>query len=98
MEKVLIVDDHLGVCKTLYDIVEEMGHEADYSQTLQEGLERIKSTDFDVVLLDVNMPDGSGLDLLPKIRAIDRSPEVIIITGKGDPDGAELALIELVEE
>jgi two-component system NtrC family response regulator len=38
------------------------------------------------------MPDGSGLDLLPEIRASAAAPEVIIITGFGDPDGAELAI------
>ncbi len=46
----------------------------------------------DIVFCDVRMPDGSGLDILPKIRVAGPAPEVIIITGYGDPDGAELAI------
>ena len=38
------------------------------------------------------MPDGNGLDLLPKIHELPSQPEVIIITGLGDPDGAEIAI------
>ena len=47
---------------------------------------------FDVVFLDVNLPDGSGLDVLPSIREAPSSPEVIILTGLGTADGAELAI------
>ncbi|RPJ33890.1 MAG: sigma-54-dependent Fis family transcriptional regulator, partial [Deltaproteobacteria bacterium] len=41
---------------------------------------------------DVQMPDGSGLEILPKIKATRSSPEIIVITGLGDPDEAELAI------
>jgi len=92
MGKVLIVDDNTGVCKTLHAIIEDMGHEVDYTQTLNEALKKTQFHVFDVVLLDVQMPDGNGLDFLPRIREMDNSPEVIIITGKGSPDGAELAI------
>jgi two-component system NtrC family response regulator len=44
------------------------------------------------VFLDVRLPDGSGLDILSKIRETSSSPEVIILTGFGDVDGAELAI------
>ncbi len=45
-----------------------------------------------MVFLDVRMPDGNGLEALPKIAETPAAPEVIIITGFGDPDGAELAM------
>ena len=51
-----------------------------------------QNLDADVVFLDVNLPDGNGLDILPALRDCASSPEVIIITGAGDPDGAELAI------
>jgi two-component system NtrC family response regulator len=47
---------------------------------------------FDVVFLDVRLPDGNGLEVLPKIDALPARPEVIIMTGYGDPNGAELAI------
>ena len=45
-----------------------------------------------VVFLDVRLPDGNGLDLLPRLNALPVAPEVIIMTGYGDPNGAELAI------
>lgn len=47
---------------------------------------------FDLVFLDVRMPDGNGLDLLPRIQGISNPPEVIIMTGYGESQGAELAI------
>ena len=38
------------------------------------------------------LPDGNGLDMLPRFNSLQDPPEVIILTGKGDPDGAELAM------
>jgi two-component system NtrC family response regulator len=92
MAHVLIIDDDEMICDMLSTMVRQMGHEVMCANTLQDGLQESSSGDFDVVFLDVRMPDGSGLDVLPRIREASSSPEVIIITGFGDPDGAELAI------
>jgi two-component system NtrC family response regulator len=59
---------------------------------LADGFNAISSNPIDVVFLDVNLPDGDGLSALPKFKASSSDPEVIIITGYGNPDGAELAI------
>ena len=59
---------------------------------LRDGLKKLQSEPFDIVFLDVRLPDGSGLDIMPKIKAARSSPEIIVITGLGDPDEAELAI------
>jgi len=92
MAKIFIIDDEASVCKLLGRMVEIKGHTASYRQNLREGLAEINATRYDVVFLDVQLPDGSGLDIIPRIRASVNSPEVIIMTGFGDPDGAELAI------
>jgi two-component system NtrC family response regulator len=92
MAKLLIVDDDPLVLDSLSQVAAKMGHEASCAATMGEALEKVRSESFDVVLCDVRMPDGSGLDILPEIRAASPPPEVIIITGFGDPDGAELAI------
>lgn len=92
MAKVLIIDDEIDICKMIILTIEKMGHDGDFSLRLGEGYDKVVSGGFDVILLDVNLPDGSGLDLLPKIVHLQNPPEVIIITGFGDPDGAELAI------
>ncbi len=92
MARVLIVDDDELIGEMLSVMVEDMGHSASSATTLKAGFEKASSDNFDVIFLDIRMPDGNGLDLLPKIRELPLHPEVIIITGRGDPDGAELAI------
>jgi len=92
MAKVLIIDDDELICEMLSLMVEDMGHTASYTLTIKEGFKRASSEEFDVIFLDIRMPDGNGLDLLPRIHELPSQPEVIIITGLGDPDGAEIAI------
>ena len=92
MACILIIDDDVAVCEVLARMLRRMAHEAVCAHTLRDGMQLLGSGDCDVVLLDVNLPDGNGLDLLPDIRTVSTRPEVIIITAEGDPDGAELAI------
>ncbi len=92
MANVLIIDDNEMFCEMLSQMVTDQGHQVSYAFTLGEGLETAISGRFEVIFLDVSLPDGNGLEILPKIREIPDSPEVIIITGLGDQDGAELAM------
>jgi len=92
MAKILIIDDDKMLCEMLCREIGYMGHNAAYAFTLDEGVKEALSKKFDIVFLDVNLPDGNGLDALPRIRDAATAPEVIIITGDGDPDGAELAI------
>ncbi|MEA3544807.1 MAG: sigma-54 dependent transcriptional regulator [Thermodesulfobacteriota bacterium] len=92
MAKILIVDDEEMMCATLATLVERKKHVATCAMTLGDGIDLAAREDFDLVFLDVKMPDGNGLDALPIIQASPSSPEVIIMTGFGDPNGAELAI------
>ncbi|MDY6854981.1 MAG: sigma-54 dependent transcriptional regulator [Thermodesulfobacteriota bacterium] len=92
MASVLIIDDDNMFNEMLSLKVRQLGHEAATAVTLEQGLKEASSGGFDIVYLDVRMPDGNGLDILPKIQEGSSPPEVIIITGAGDPDGAELAV------
>jgi two-component system NtrC family response regulator len=92
MARVLITDDDEIFSEMLSDIVIRSGHSASKAMSIKEGLEKTLSESFDVVFLDIHLPDGNGLDILPKIRDTASSPEIIIITGYGDSNGAELAI------
>ncbi|MBI5552053.1 MAG: sigma-54-dependent Fis family transcriptional regulator [Desulfobacterales bacterium] len=92
MSKVLIIDDDSGVCRTLKVMVGQQGHEACTASTLAQGLEMIARESIDLVLLDVHLPDGNGLEKIPAIAQSPSRPEIIILTGQGDPDGADLAI------
>ncbi len=92
MAKVLIIDDDTSMCTMLKNLVRRMGHEAYCRHTLSDGVSATIAEPYDVVFLDVQMPDGNGLDVLFEIRNTQSSPEVIIMTGFGNADGAELAI------
>ena len=92
MAKILIIDDDKAICTSLHIAINRMGHESEYVHTIIDGQEKALTELFDVILLDVNLPDGNGLSLLPKLKGNPSYPEVIIMTGEGDPDGAELAI------
>ncbi|WP_419780224.1 sigma-54-dependent transcriptional regulator [Maridesulfovibrio sp.] len=92
MAHVLIVDDDKPTCRFLAELIQNIGHSADAAHSLAEGMRKGLSGEFDAVFLDVRLPDGNGLDLLPRLKELPIAPEVIIMTGQGDPDGVELAI------
>ncbi len=92
MPKILIIDDDIEACETMVSLVTRLSYDSDMAHTLKDGLHLANTTNYDVVFLDVYLPDGNGLDILPSLIAPNDPPEVIILTGKGNPDGAELAI------
>ena len=92
MSKILVVDDDKMMNDALSRAIKRTGNEVTCKQSLKEGLQEVFSDDYDVVYLDVRMPDGDGLESLPKFREAPSSPEVIIITGYANSRGAELAI------
>ncbi|MDM8539904.1 sigma-54 dependent transcriptional regulator [Desulfococcaceae bacterium HSG9] len=92
MANILIIDDDQMLCAMLSRHFNYLKHKTVSAFNIQQGLEALSVNEFDVALLDVNLPDGNGLDAIPEIHAAPSAPEVIIITGEGDPDGAELAI------
>ncbi len=92
MATVLIIDDDKLICDWIANVVTELGHSPFYAHTLEEGLRKAQSEPYDIVFIDVRLPDGNGLDSIPKIKATRFFPEIIVITALGDPDEAELAI------
>lgn len=92
MARILLIDDDKMFCDMFSLAIRTLGHETHCRRTLKKGLIEAASKPFDIILLDVRLPDGNGLESLPKIQDLASAPEIIIITGDGDPDGAELAI------
>jgi len=92
MANILIIDDEEYIRDILSARVEGLNHTAYSASTIRQGTELIKKEKFDLVFLDVKLPDGSGLDLLQTIRQLPSKPEVIIITAVGSLKGAEIAI------
>lgn len=93
MAEILIVDDDQVLCNMLSGQLKKAGHGVVIANTLTEGLVQAESNRVDLVLLDVQLPDGDGLEMLPEFTRLPSKPEVIIITGQGQADGAEKAIL-----
>ncbi len=91
MMNVLIIDDDNNICLFFETVIKKMGHRPFTAGSVQKTREMVGQHYFDLVLLDLELPDGNGLDLLPELIRAPSEPEVIIITGTGDSRGAELA-------
>ncbi len=92
MANVLIIDDDVQLCRAVALVVEHMGHAATCAFTLADGLKQVEDKYFETVILDIMLPDGNGLEAIARIKGSRAAPEVIILSGAGDPDGAELAI------
>ena len=92
MARILIIDDEETMCQSMSLVGKRAGHDTVCENTLLGGLAKAASEPFDIVFLDVRMPDGNGLELLPRLAQSPSHPEIIIMTGYGDPLGAELAI------
>jgi two-component system NtrC family response regulator len=92
MARLLLIDDDAFFRETTCRVLERMGHETALAATLDEGRTLLWAERPDVVFLDLRLPDGYGLTLMPELRQGADCPEVIIVTGEEDPEGAELAI------
>ena len=93
MARILVIDDDVFFREFLSRLLAAEGHRTVTAASMAEAAARAAAQDFDLIFLDVRLPDGSGLDLLPRLRSLPSEPEVVIVTGAGDPDGAELAIL-----
>ena len=92
MASILVIDDEPAICRLLKGVFSDLGHHCETSGNIEQGLALAGFQPWDVVFVDVRLPDGNGLDILPDLHKSLGEPESIIMTGYSDPDGAELAI------
>ncbi len=94
MKSILLVDDDKNLSETLAELVDPKEYRVDLLADAPGTVDYIKANGPDVVLLDVNLPSGSGLELLKEIKGIEGAPPVIIISGYVSTDNAMEAMKE----
>jgi len=91
MAHILIVDDDPEIRKFVTECLGDKGHMLMVADSLSEARDLRAVGEFDLVFLDVNLPDGSGLDAIADFKHADSEPEVIIVTAEGKAEGAKMA-------
>ncbi len=80
---VLVVDDELDIREGLETLLQLEGYRVDLAANGLEGQRKIESHAYDLVLLDLMMPDRSGMDVLREVRGRDRETPIFMITAYG---------------
>jgi excisionase family DNA binding protein len=83
---ILVIDDDETICSLFRDALEEAGYTVTTVSESSRGLESIKNSDYDLVFLDLKMPEMDGAELFRQIRAAKPRLPVTIITGYPDSD------------
>ena len=84
---VLIVDDDGAVCEALSAVVElRGGYSTEVAGTAKEGLDMVRQKFFDVVLLDLTLPDMDGLELLRRMRELSQLTVFVVLSGHASAD------------
>ena len=94
MPRILIVDDEPGIRFGVRDFLESEGLEVDEAESVATAIKTIREGRPDAVVLDHMLPDGTALDLLPRVREIDASLPVVVLTGHASIDLAVRAIKE----
>src|SRR6202040_1351847 len=86
MNHILVVDDEQDIRDSLAAILSEEGYQVTSTATATEAIELVRDSTYDVVLLDIWLPDRDGLEALSEMRSDghgENTPEVIIVSGHG---------------
>lgn len=88
MSKILIIDDEKVIRATLREILEYEKYSVTEAQDGEEGLAKLQEEEYDLVLCDVKMPKMDGIEVLEKAKALEKSPQFIMISAHGSIETA----------
>jgi PAS domain S-box-containing protein len=94
LHNILIVDDDTGSCESLGDIFTEKGYHVETANTGQEAIKRAQGNVFEISLIDIKLPDISGIELLKKLKSLNPDLIFIMITGYASIQNAIQAMEE----
>ena len=88
MNKILIVDDEESIRKVLGLFLKKQGYKVSSAEKLSETYSILKKQDFDLILLDINLPDGNSLEFMKKIKELNNNSSIITMTAQDTMNNA----------
>jgi DNA-binding response OmpR family regulator len=83
---ILIVEDDISAGEQIFESVKQLGHHAELTDTGEEALKKVSQKTFDLILLDVMLPDGFGYEKIPDFKAYHPDVNIIVMTGYNTPE------------
>jgi DNA-binding response OmpR family regulator len=84
--KILVIEDELALCETIVSYLEEEGYRCEQAGTVEMGSEKVNLYEYDCMLVDIGLPDGSGLSLIKELKKCHPETGIIIISAKNSLD------------
>jgi len=84
MSRILVIEDELDMLRGLKDNLEFDGYMVDIAQAGEEGLKKIIAGEYDLIILDIMLPDISGFDICKKVRGKSIKIPIILLTAKSE--------------
>jgi len=90
--RILIIEDEITLNKTLAEGLNEFNYQTDVAENLKDGQYYISIRNYDLVLIDWMLPDGSGLDIIPQVKNKSPRTAVVVLSARDDKDSEIEAL------
>ena len=88
MNSILIIDDEIQICESIKMILDYSGYEVSYTTDAKDGINKLSSQLYSVLLLDIQMPEMNGFEVIKKVKAKYPDLSVIIISAHGSVENA----------
>ena len=84
LEKIIVLDDDLMIRKTLEDLLRKKRYSVKSVQTIQDAQKQLLQDTYDLIFIDLKLPDGSGMEILRDLHELPNAPMPIMISGHGN--------------
>ncbi len=79
-KRILVIDDDTGIRETLFLVLDDAGYQVDTVESGEEGIQKVKRSNYDLIFLDIKMAGMDGIETLQEIRKMGKKIPVYIIT------------------
>ncbi len=92
IHKILIIEDDRFIGEMYVRSLRRAGYEVDWAVVGTEGLESVKKSNYDLVLLDIMLPEMQGQDVLLELNNLSHRPKIVVLTNYEQDDESRLAM------
>jgi DNA-binding response OmpR family regulator len=82
--KILIIEDDKTLAKNLKNVLIKDGFAVNTANSKEDGVAQLEINEYDCIILDINLPDGNGFEILESLRSIENQTPIIIATARGE--------------
>ncbi len=87
-DRILVIDDEASIRSSLQGILEDEGYDVKTAETGERGLDLLKRQNFGLILLDIWLPEMSGMEVLTQVKGMEEHPQIVVISGHGNVETA----------